>query len=199
MLPDYPDVKAAVSRRLNLFLRRRAQMHRGGALSEVRNIRMHEGDTSGVVQEDGAKRETNFRETSAEVVITAAELPNLKFSDLLERLDRVAKSLGEQQAKLVFEDIAAAVKGKENEIDMKGEKFSSETMMRAIKAIRLDFDEKGNPIMPTMVIGAGMVPIIEAAQKQFDGDADAQRRWKALLADKRDEWRAREADRNLVG
>ena len=71
---------------------------------------------------------------------------------------------------------------------------------QAVSVISLiDFDEKGNPILPTIVLHPDMMKRIEGKLAEWESDPELQARRKNILAKKKEEWRDRESNRKLVG
>ena len=65
--------------------------------------------------------------------------------------------------------------------------------------MEVDFDEDGNPKMPTIVASPKMASQFEQLDGEFDADPDVRRRYEELIEKKRQQFLTREADRKLVG
>jgi hypothetical protein len=199
VLPDYPTIKEEVSHRLDLFLRKRAIHHLGPGLSEVRRSSIHEGRTNAIIREDGERDETAMNEASAELEIKKSEIPSMTMEEMLKRFDSVAQRLAAQQAKRMFEAIDKGVTKVGNVIDNRGQEFSPETLFKAFETIQIDFDSEGRPKMPQFISGADLHQSAVKAGKEIEETPELKRRWDRIMARKREEWRAREASRELVG
>jgi hypothetical protein len=75
-----------------------------------------------------------------------------------------------------------------------------EGVFKSLERILLDFDDQGKPIMPTMLSGSQeLAAELSEALHQIETTPDLRRRFEAVIDRKREEWRARESSRNLVG
>ena len=63
----------------------------------------------------------------------------------------------------------------------------------------MDFDEAGNPQGVAFVVNPKVMPSIADALSQALADPDNERRYKAIINRKREEFRVRESNRKLVG
>ena len=99
----------------------------------------------------------------------------------------------------MFEAIDKGVKRVGNVIDNRGKPIGVETLFSALEKIEIDFDSSGNPNMPQMISGSGAHESMVNAAKAIEESPDLKARWNRLLSTKREQWRAREANRELVG
>jgi hypothetical protein len=86
-----------------------------------------------------------------------------------------------------------------NEIDGGGRPLSAELILDAWEKVQIDFDSDGGPQWPTIVVHPTQKDRLIAELSRLDFDLELRRRREALLTRKREEWRAREASRILVG
>jgi hypothetical protein len=199
VLPDFPKAKAEISHRLTLFLRKRALIQRGAALSDIAGVIIHEGNSNRILGSDGDERVTKTREASAESIVKADEVPEMSFQQVLQRLDQIAASIGQQQAKHFFEEIGDAVDRVGNTVDAQGQPFSIEKYFEMLERVQIEFNEDGTARMPTLVTGPALEPKIKVVLDELHNNPKHRKRFSEIMMQKKEEWRAREADRNLVG
>jgi hypothetical protein len=203
MLPDYPTAKEQMSQRIMQILRRRTARHRGEALNEIAYTRIHEGNESSMRRDTGAVEKTGFHEASAELQINLEEVQNWTLGDILRHLDQIAKSIGEQQARHFFEELHNVTDKTGNVVNANGEKFSPELLLQVLDKMWIEFNEDGTPQLPSMIVSPSMFDSIQASKEEFASHPEFEREWTKrfndLIARKREEWRAREANRNLAG
>jgi hypothetical protein len=184
VLPDYPELKAELQKlivaRLKLLERQKA-----APLSELRPMMMHEGKAMSFTRADGSKDKI---------------VPKLMEATLNEKLQEAADQLATQKVQLftkVFEEATDAIG---NVVKTDGKPFDSTHLYQMIEKVQIDFDSTGRPIMPSFVVGRGeQIDQVRAVMTQIDADDVLRAKFEKLLVKKREEWRAREADRKLVG
>jgi hypothetical protein len=199
LLPDYLQLKNDIRAVLDRFLRRRAHQHLGGGLNEVPRTTIHEGHTSSIVRASGKRDVTEMFEVSATFELKRDEVPDLSPGELLTKLDSVAKEMGEKQAKQFLSSLSDQIDRAGNTLEAKGEKMSAALLLKLLETIDIDFDENGVAQLPSMLIPPSLGPAAEAANRAMFEDPDVIRQRDRIIAKKREEWRAREADRRLVG
>lgn len=198
MLPAFVTLTDQFDRATTRYMRD-ATKHHGIAVSKIGRSRIFEGQKNVIVRPTGERDETKMIEESVELRIPGEEARNLSLDGLLERLGGVAKEMAGRQERHLFATISETLAGKPNTVDAKGEKFSPELFYRMIEKIQIDFRPDGTPIMPTMYISPAQAKDVKAATIQADADPAFGKRFDEMMAKKREEWRAREASRQLVG
>jgi hypothetical protein len=84
-------------------------------------------------------------------------------------------------------------------VNAKGKKLDAELILQMFETIQLEFNDDGS-MQPLHVIGALFTPEhLAAAEKQMVDSPELSKRYEELIARKKEEWSAREADRKLVG
>ena len=198
MLPDFPTLKAEFAGAVTRFMRERITQH-SGPMRRVARAQIFEGHQHTITRETGETEVTKPREASAQISISLNEFATLSLQDLLAKLDNAARQIGATQAKHLFQTISDTVEKTGNKVDAKGAKFSSDLILQALGTVQIDFRDDGTPLLPTLYIG----PDLEEAAKKVSAEANElpsiKRRFDKIIERKREEWRAREASRKLVG
>ena len=198
MLPDLPSLKANIQDVLNERLRTVAYANMG-VLNEVPRVFVHEGNKMRTLRADGSVEDTEFKQSSVEMLIEGSDIPTMTAQQRLAMLDRAARELAGKVSKGVFESLNMTLAEAGQTVHSHGQPLSLQLMFETLEKIQMDFDEKGQPTGLQFVVGPELMPTILRLQEQFNNDSDAQRRHRELLDRKRMEWRAREATRKLVG
>ena len=68
-----------------------------------------------------------------------------------------------------------------------------------LQEMQIDFDAQGLPKLPTIVLHPDQFAQYKKVAAELDSDPDLRRRSAELFAIKKEEWRAREGNRKLVG
>lgn len=198
MLPDWPEVKNDIRKKLDEFLSERVFQHLG-IIREVPRHRIFEGRKSYIKRTSGRKDEFEFKEIKVPIRYNTKELPNYTIEDILIELDTAAQDMANQMASHTYETISKAVDQIGNVVHSKGKPFTIDTMFEALDKIYIDFDENGNPRMPQLHIHPDFYNEIKQLQEEYEKNPEIKQRLKELLVSKKEEWRACEVSRKLVG
>jgi hypothetical protein len=198
VLPTSATLADEFNRAVTRFMRDATKRH-GIAVSQIGRSRIFEGQKNVIVRPSGVHDETKIVEQSVELRIPGEEGRSLSLQGLLDHLVGLAKEMAGKQEQHLFATISEALAGTPNTVDAKGEKFSPELLYRAIETMEIDFKPDGTPIMPTLYISPAQAEGVKAAAAQADADPAFRKRFEQLMTKKKEQWRAREASRQLVG
>jgi hypothetical protein len=198
MIPDFPVLKEELNRAITRFMRERFKFHQG-PLSDVPQGHVFEGTRNVIVRQDGSKDETKMREISAETRFAADEMRGLHLPKLLEKVDAMAQEMAATQARQFYETMSEGVQKVGNTVDGGGQCFTAELFLQAMGKILIDFNADGSPEMPTVHISPNQTDDVKRMIERFESEPDLKKRFDTMMTKKREEWRAREADRKLVG
>jgi ABC-type multidrug transport system ATPase subunit len=160
---------------------------------------MFEGDRSIIVREDGTEDETKIQRISAEMAISLNGLDSSNPKAVLDQIDKAAKEMAIQKSKMIMETIEEAVDRVGNVVDDKGQQFGPDHIFRMLEKIWIEFDADDKPILPTIVADKKGVDRIAEVFREMEKSPEMKTRFDELIETKRNEWRDREARRQLVG
>jgi hypothetical protein len=198
MIPDFPVLKDELNRAITRFMRERFRVHQG-PLSDVPQGRVFEGRRNVIVRQDGSEDETKMREVSAETRFAVDEIRELHLPKLLEKLDATVQEMAATQARHFYETMSEGVQKVGNTIDGGGQRFTAELFLQAMEKIWIEFNADGSPQMPTVHISPNQTDDVKRMIERLESESDLKKRFDTIMIKKREEWRAREADRKLVG
>ncbi len=170
-----------------------------GPLSKIQRQNFPEGDASAIERASGEVEATQFQPAHAELQVAIAEIPSLTLGEVLQRLDKMAESLAGQIAEGFYRTIGEVLEGAGQSISAHGRPLSAEHILEVLTKIHIDFDASGKPRLPEMHIHPRMQEAAERAMAELQSNAELGRQWESLIVQKKEEWRAREASRRLVG
>ena len=196
MLPDFPEQKERIERRLRIRLDQQ-RLAKLGAFGESPALRLAEGDRLIFTDEDGTEREPEFGHAEAEFKVSVDELPTMTLERLKAKLDKAAEDLARQQVERAVGVLNEETAG--NTLQMRGEPFQEEHLFRALEKIPIDFGDSGQPHLPTLLTGPAMAERATEVVGRVASEPDLRRRYEQIISRKREEWRARESRRKLVG
>jgi hypothetical protein len=84
-------------------------------------------------------------------------------------------------------------------LDAKGRKFDAQVVIEMLEKMQIDFYPDGTP-HEIFLDGPVFTPErMAAVDKEFESNPELKRKFDEMMEKKKEEWRAREADRKLVG
>ena len=119
--------------------------------------------------------------------------------ELESQLEETATAIAQQQERMLFTTVSDAVERVGNAFDARGKPFHPSMFHEALRKMWVDFDESGQAILPTIVMHPDMFKAIGPKLKEWEADKNLKAEFDAVIAQKREEWRARENNRKLVG
>jgi hypothetical protein len=199
MLPDYPKLKKDISERLNYFIRKRLN-HYLGPLSEIGHIRHFEGSGSRIVRPSGEEEPTQMHEIrSKEMEFKAEEVPSMTLDKILKKFDEMAFSMAEQIAQNFYKTVTEATHKAGTTVDGKQSKMSAQIILEVLSKMQIDFDTEGKARMPEIHIHPNLEEATKRALEELNKNPELKKDFEYLIVEKKEEWRAREASRKLVG
>jgi hypothetical protein len=199
MLPDVAQVKktlgARLVRRLQVLVDRRAPLMR-----EI-EVRLNtEGDRfSYQTHDSGRIVKSEYKAIRAELSLRKTIPSEVRARELEGQLEEASGAIAQQQERMLFTTVSDAVERVGNAIDARGKPFHPSLLHEALRKIWVDFDESGQPILPTIVVHPDMLKKIGPKIKEWEADKKLKAEFDELMAQKREEWLARESNRKLVG
>ena len=197
MLPEFRKIKAEVDKQLyeRMGQTMRAEL---GFFSEVPRFEIHEGDGRwSLRREDGTVDESKLEKISSEVAIKTEDTEKMTLKDSVEKIDSLARDMARKQAQYSFAKIDECLPPSQT-IEAKGP-LSPEILLTALEKLQIDFDETGKPKLPSLVLAPEPAKQLLAQKEAVEADPVFKRRFNEIIERKREDWRAREADRRLVG
>jgi hypothetical protein len=180
------------------FVQERSKFHQG-QIGRIPNSRIFEGENNSIIRPDGAEEVNPMTTSSAELIVKGSELKDLDLNTLLQKLDYLAIDMAKQRSKITYSSLQNGIETVGNTIDASGKKLTPELLLQMLEKIFLDFRPDGVPILPTLHIHPSMKESVEQLLKAMDENPKYADCFNAIIAKKREEWNAREADRSLVG
>lgn len=197
MIPDFPFTKSEL---MEVFAYQVSIRHKRylGPFPEIPSYQHHEGDTWELVRQDGTSSDDSYKDISSQFEIHVDEVPQMTVSDLIGRIDTIARETAQQTHRMILQDIHEAAEEAGQVTDAKGEPFDQDLFLEGLRSVQIDFDKEGNPKEPALVMAPELWETKKEEFMAWEEDEDFKRRYAALMQEKREEWRARESRRKLV-
>jgi hypothetical protein len=198
MLPDFPDLKESAERELMRHVERRVP-EIAPLLAKVGRFTVHEGALGRLQRADHSVGEIGFDQVEFEFALTRDEMRSSDPAALLQKLEQLATEFAERQSHMLFARVNEAVEQTGNVLALKGGELTPDHLLEMVRRMDLTFDESTGQLSDgfSFVIPAGNHALRQKLA-EWDKDPDVRARWEAMLAQKREEWRDREARRTLV-
>jgi hypothetical protein len=195
VLPDFSNTRKKLDEIATMQMRIGVH-HSLGVLNQIRFKITREGNATRLIREDGTVEDIESRRIAVNFEIPVEEAEKWNPADSARKLAELSSQMARKEAAFVYEKLDEAVTRVGNVIDAKGN-LTAEHYFEMLTKIRLDFDSAGNPRMPQPAGGAAEKLL--ALESTIFADPKLRARRETLIDQKREEWRAREADRTLVG
>jgi hypothetical protein len=159
---------------------------------------LHEGDGSKLIRQDGSVELIDLKHIEETMVVRFDEIRSMSLKDVVAKVDAMAESMARQQFEIAFAEIDRAVHEVGNVVEGRGG-FTAESILDMLSKISMDFDADGKPHLPSLYCNPVHEGAIETAMKRIETEPGLRKRFDDIVARKHEEWRDREACRNLVG
>lgn len=198
MLPDFPSIKKAFDEKAQLHLAARVRECMG-ALAAIPTFRVHEGTHLGHRNELGDKPVVEPVGGAATITITDEEIENSSWNTVLRKYDDAAISIAKGATSTILGALDKSTTEHGQVVDAKGGKLRPEHLFDMLKKLWISFDEEGAPQFPGILSGPSGMAAFQAVLTEIDSDPSLARTFVGIMDDKREAWRAREANRTVVG
>lgn len=198
MLPDFLKTKDKLQRMIDFNLKQGILLHLG-PLADIRETKLFEGSKTVINRDDGSVSEIESEEISVMLKSDMNEVETMTHEKVLEKIDHIAKELAEKQAKLFYTKIDELAKEAGNVVSAEGETFSMDIFFEVLEKISRYFDHAGKPDEIRFTASPELFQSISKVFNEAKSDPETQKRFDAIMEQKREEWRVRESNRKLVG
>lgn len=197
MLPDFTKAKEKVHDMLMQGLSRRARAYMGPfALKEYR---IFEGRELATKTDDGKELFSKTQEISGKVPVKTEDIQSGNPQKVFDILDTIAQQMAQEQTKMMFRELGRICDETNQKIDFKGARFNPDMFLQTLEKVWVDFDSDGNMKNPMFVVSPKLADRVKEEMEKAEKNTEFKKKYDALVAKKREEWRARETSRKLVG
>jgi hypothetical protein len=199
MLPDLTSFKQNLAERLRRAVDARV-LHHAPLMAEIKVYRQREGDRySYETHDSGDIRRETFKSFRTPVTTRIVPGPIEQEQEIAEKLDQAAQDMAKQHMRLLFTTVTESSERVGTAYDAKGKPFDFDMFLGVLENLWIDFDEQGQPIFPTIMMLPDQLRALAPKFAAWEKDAALMARWRGVIDRKKDEWRARENLRKLVG
>jgi hypothetical protein len=156
---------------------------------------LHEGRTMRIVRSDKSESESGLVQMSSGIEFKVDELEELTLDKVVAKIDAMVVDMVRQQVSFVRERLSSELPESQS-VDGKGKKLDGELILQALDRMQMEFYPDGTP---HKIFLDAPPELIASAMQEIENSPELKKRHEQLIEKKREEWRAREADRKLVG
>jgi len=196
MLPDFPKIKGKFRQAINRYLQ--DVVRQQPLLAQFRQERHFEGNKMSSKTEERGLEESSYKEMSVEYSINREDVIMKGPMAFIENIQNVAEDIKKQQAKFMLDKLKELADRTGQVVDGKGQPFTHELFMEMLERIQIDFDDQGNPSLPTVFVPPEMAAKLKEKIPEWESNPEYERRFEELIERKRKEWNDRESHRKLV-
>lgn len=196
MLPDFPETKKLFSRFFRTYMR--LKIREVSPYGAIQTRHLHEGRAMKITRADQSESNSGMEQLSAHLEIKFDEIETLTLQKVIEKHSIMIADLVQKQTHFIRERMNSEIPESQT-LDAKGRKFDAQVVIDMLEKMQIDFYPDGTP-HEIFLDGPLFTPErMAAVDKEFESNPELKRKFNEMLEKKKEEWRAREADRKLVG
>ncbi|OEC84389.1 MULTISPECIES: hypothetical protein [Methanobacterium] len=200
MLPDFPSVKTKIENATTLVVSEKT--YGSPLLSKVNKKRCFEGSGISFIDNCGDYVEREIEETSTNFSLKLEEILDKGLSVYLEKSLNAVSELQQKMTKKVLEEVDIATAKAGTQINT-SKKLITEIYLDGLEKIQIDFDEKGNPFLPSLAMHPNDVLKHDKRLQKYLKEnprhmGEYEKKLEEIIENKRKDWNDRESNRKLV-
>jgi hypothetical protein len=197
MLPDFPELKERLKEKYKEIVE--ANMHNDPFLSRYRNTIVHEGNVSSIITPDGYSSKSGYEQNVSEFFVDTKTVLEKGPEAFFEQALNTAKNMTKNLLKQVYSAFDKAANDAGNVVKGDGTGLTPNLILDCIEKMEIDFDEQGNPIMPTFVVNPKTYETYLNKEKEWESQVPViEQRRQEIIEKKRKEHLDRASRRKLV-
>ncbi len=163
-------------------------------------MRMFEGSGTRFVRPGRDAQDKDWETVQAKFEIAKSELPRMTLELVHQKLDGLATEMARGVAQRFYASLSAAIDaGAGVLVDAEGKPLTADNVLDLFGRMAIEFTPGGRPKWPEMHVGPDLAETAARTVRDLQENPELAPRLAALVEHKREEWRAREASRSLVG
>jgi hypothetical protein len=135
---------------------------------------------------------------SVETKMPFDEIETVDARYILAKANEIGGQFEEHFSKNLFRTLEEVTTRTGQTVNAGGKPLTNQVMMEMLSKVRINFERSPHGDL-TIVTAPGMVSTFKRLEQEMDENPEIKRLWNNLMDKKRDEFREREANRNLVG
>lgn len=197
MLPRIASLERDFSEAIQNYVRSRARGTQ--LLSEIKAHMIHEGRNSAIRRNPDELEHTRIEESIVETIIMSfKEIDSVDLDYILAKANEIAAEFEKKMSQHLFRVMDEATQQTGLRTDAGGKPLTHDLLIEMISKMHMDF-EKSQAGDISIVASPQMLPVFERLEREMEENPALKRKWDSVIEEKRNEFREREINRNLVG
>ena len=195
MLPRIAKLDRQFARAIQNYVQARSR--RTPLLSEINAHVIHEGHASAIRRTADEIEPTKMLEASAETKMSFDEIASVDLDYVLSKANEIAAQFEKHFSTNIFQSVDEVTQKTGLRQDAGGP-LTNEALIKIFSMMEIDF-ERSHSGDVTIVTAPGMVSTFERLEREMNENPEIKKKWDEMMEERRNDFREREINRNLVG
>lgn len=196
MLPDFPKLKKNLEKTFGHYLQ--DLIRREPLFSQIKEEILFEGNKLSTQTETGEIETSELRGFKSEFTIKREDVIAKGPKAFIESIRNSAEELSRQRAEHFFNKMKEVTDKTGNVLNAAGHPFTFDMFLEMLNKVWIDFDENGDPYMPSVVVSPEIAAKIKELLPVWQANQEYKKKFDELIERKKREWYDRESNRKLV-
>lgn len=200
MLPDFNSTKKKLE--ISIFSVASLKAKEGPIISKVNRKMVFEGKKHSIIDSSGDFIEKSYEKVASEFSVTLDEVLERGIYIFVEKSFEASNEIADKTTEGLINEISNVTSKTGNEIDASGMLFT-EAYLNGLKNMYVEFDEKGNPYLPTLFLHPETYKKVDNQLREHFKENQRNiiqynKKLEDIIELKRKEWNDRQSNRKLV-
>lgn len=196
MLPDFSETKRLFSRFFRTYMRQRIREVSPYSVMQTRYL--HEGRAMKITRADQSESTSGMEQLSAQLEIKFDEIKDLTLQKAIDKYNALILDIVQKQTHFIRERMSSEIPESQT-LDVKGRRIDAQLIIDMLEKMQIEFYPDGTPHEIFVDGPLFTSDRMAAVDKEFESNPELKRKFDEMIEQKKEEWRARETDRKLVG
>lgn len=195
MLPDYSEIKREIQIKFQNLVDKEIQ--KDPLIRTISKKYVYEGNSLNTTSVDGYQKNSEYQLISAEFRVKPEDIIEKGLDAYYSKVQEIGRELAKKQNKSAIQAIDEATNEVGNRINCKSKPIS-EWYLEALDKVNINFDNFGNPLIPTLFVNPADYERIKNDFADLSSDSIIQEKLSEIIDRKRRIWIDRQSNRKLV-
>jgi hypothetical protein len=197
MLPRFKKIEDEMDSAVARYIRRSSRQH--GIHSEIKSHIIHEGKRTGIRRETNEYDATEMHVAQAETQMSYDEIENIDVHFILKKASEISEQFGQHFSKTMFRALDETAERTGQSVDGRGRKLTNELIFEMFEKVQINFEKNKEVGDISIVTSPQMAEAFNKLDLELRMDPVMMKKFNELFERKKNEFREREINRNLVG
>ena len=159
---------------------------------------LHEGRAMKITRADQSESTSGMEQLSAQLEIKFDEIKDLTLQKAIDKYNALILDIVQKQTHFIRERMSSEIPESQT-LDVKGRRIDAQLIIDMLEKMQIEFYPDGTPHEIFVDSPLFTSDRMAAVDKEFESNPELKRKFDEMIEQKKEEWRARETDRKLVG